>query len=86
MEQVRGKMEAIIKEFERNFPNLIGEDDSVRLVRYAACLETLEDAGLLESSDELGRANGSLTLKLTGRGETFLAACTPPKSKDQHMG
>jgi hypothetical protein len=64
-------------EFREKFVSIEGEDSESNEARYLSCVKTLEEAGLVEL--ENSRRGG--TLKLSGRGITFMAACSPPKPK-----
>jgi hypothetical protein len=73
----RQKEEEVWAEFRNRFAPIEGEDHESNEARYFSCLKTLEEAGLVELEDVLRGG----TLRLSGRGITFMAACSPPKRK-----
>jgi Abortive infection alpha len=64
----------LMKKLQAKFCKLPEEDDLMAGARFRACLQGLEEAGLVIS--------GEFAPRLTGRGTAFLFACRPPKPKE----
>jgi hypothetical protein len=65
------------EELGKAFVLIDGEEQAERELRYDACFVALEDAGLVERSEDDMVAAGKMIL--SSRGKTFLSACSPPK-------
>ena len=74
------KVKGIRDEFRKKFRILEGEEEEQTEYRHQSCLATLEEAGFLKKDMHMVIAERS-TLRLTGRGVTFLTACSPPRRR-----
>jgi hypothetical protein len=74
---LESEMERIQVEYRREFSSVVGEGELEDQLRYEACRQMLEVAGLIELSNNRYRPQ----YVLTSVGEMFLDVCTPPKPK-----
>ncbi len=72
--RMSAQLGALFREITPAFPSLPDEDQSNKTLRFQACLQSLESARLVFDNSP----SGSEYWDLTGRGEMFLKACTPP--------
>ena len=92
-DEYRQREAALVGEYGIRFPPLDGEEEGETKARFRACLQVLEDAGLI-SEVPLGpyitvggvdpirvlSDGGAPLWQLSDRGMAFLIACSPPKA------